>query len=399
MAGRASGWVWSGWKNIFDEPISFFMTKDNGWTLDAGRNDTSLALDALRSVAAQMVCVGHAYNLFSKTSKIFIPYVGVLLFFLLSGFVIGNTLHQKSSQNSRYGWGEFCCERTARIYSAYLPALLLIAVLDVTMVALGHPLNPVDLRWGIFWRNLFMLQGYQGFSFLAGPTFGSAGQLTSVAVEFHIYLFVGALFFLILDRSPWMSLALALAFSATPLGYFSQTKGEDHALFLLWLMGFCFFFVCRVIPFSRVRLNAVLFLGGVTGVIWWLKRQPGNEYTMDHFPLLLFAFASLVVGTQRSSALANRPWCHFLIRTFSAYSFSLFLIHFTLEKIVLKFWTGSTGGGMATAILFSNLAAFVFATLTERHYKRVAFLLKSIFLPSSFSPVLTSNGSRSGAVA
>jgi peptidoglycan/LPS O-acetylase OafA/YrhL len=92
-------------------------------------NDTSLTLDLLRAVAAQMVCVGPAIIFFVSGSRPqWLPVmqnIGVLFFFLISGFVIAATLSRRSGDPD-YGFLRFFVDRFARIYSGLLPALVLI---------------------------------------------------------------------------------------------------------------------------------------------------------------------------------------------------------------------------------------------------------------------------------
>ena len=73
-----------------------------------------------------MVCVGHAIN-FGGLGSTSAPALGVLLFFILSGFVIAHTLKTKTDSGP-YSLGQYAVERTARIYCAYLPAMLLIGL-------------------------------------------------------------------------------------------------------------------------------------------------------------------------------------------------------------------------------------------------------------------------------
>jgi len=82
------------------------------------------------------------------------------------------------------------------------------------------------------------------------PTFGSAGQLSSVAVEFHIYCFVGALFFFFIGRNRFWALAMAIISAPVPLGYFSNIPNSDRSLFVIWLMGFAACFIARGVRFS-----------------------------------------------------------------------------------------------------------------------------------------------------
>ena len=88
------------------------------FSLERSKNDTSVALDLLRAIAAQMVCVGHAINFFAWDRRLtrlpLLQNVGVLLFFLISGFLITYTLFERS-RDPGYGFWQFCVERFARI--------------------------------------------------------------------------------------------------------------------------------------------------------------------------------------------------------------------------------------------------------------------------------------------
>jgi peptidoglycan/LPS O-acetylase OafA/YrhL len=201
------------------------------FSLDKSNNDTSVTLDLLRATAAQMVCVGHAWNLtfedgnafhnIVNSRATFIPYIGVMLFFVLSGFVIALTLYART-QRPDYSLTNYAAERFARIYSAYLPALFLIALGDWLAYKCGAPITPDTFE--NFVKNLFMLQGYPGS--WGGPTFGTAGQLTSLAAEFHIYFFIGGAFFFCIARNRISAVILAIAAASMPLAYFVEIPGE-----------------------------------------------------------------------------------------------------------------------------------------------------------------------------
>jgi peptidoglycan/LPS O-acetylase OafA/YrhL len=245
--------------------------------LDRSKNDTSITLDLVRAFAAQIVCIGHALNFANGASITFAPNVGVLIFFVLSGFVIAHTLVTKAT-SPEYGLAAFGIERFSRIYTAYLPAILMIAACDYAMQYLGHPLpgDPTDLRTLL--GNLTMRQGLPGTWGVS--TFGSAGQLTSVAVEFHIYFFVGAIFFLLKARSVLFCLIVAMFFSTMPLGYFSNIPETDRALFVLWLAGFASYFVARSVSVGGNQ--AILGAAAFVGLVWyWAAHRTPNDYDLS----------------------------------------------------------------------------------------------------------------------
>src|SRR5690242_15486371 len=109
------------------------------FSLDRGSPDTSVALDALRPLAAQMVLVGHGLVFFSVGNWLkppaspYIQNVGVLLFFVMSGFWITATLITNAAR-PEYSFLDYFIDRFARIYSALIPALLLIIVVDAVTI-------------------------------------------------------------------------------------------------------------------------------------------------------------------------------------------------------------------------------------------------------------------------
>jgi peptidoglycan/LPS O-acetylase OafA/YrhL len=79
--------------------------------------------------------------------------------------------------------------------------------------------------------------------------------------------------------------------------------------------------------------------------------------------------------------MVSRPWLARSIRFAAGYSFSLFLIHFTIEKIIAAIWVGRPSWlGIAVAIVLSNLLSIVFAFATERHYRSVGAYLKQVWI-------------------
>jgi peptidoglycan/LPS O-acetylase OafA/YrhL len=332
-------------------------------------------LDLLRALAAQTVCIGHAINFGNGKTVTNTPNVGVLLFFLLSGFVIAYTLSMKSADDD-YGLVSFGIERFSRIYSAFLPAVLAIAAADYLMQYLGHPLpgDPTDLKTLL--GNLTMRQGLP--SGWGVSTFGSAGQLTSVAVEFHIYFFVGAIFFLLQGRGVLLCAAVAWLFSTMPLAYFSNNPPDsDRALFVMWLAGFAAYYVVKWMKpdAGQTALSGMAFVG----LTWhWATHRTPNDYDISNYPAFALAFLALVIFTQ-SGRLLGRSVSH-IIRTAADYSFSLFLIHVTILKMVFML-PGPAPVKILCGILIANVVSVAFALAFERHYRRIAQMIKDALLP------------------
>ncbi|TQF42588.1 hypothetical protein UNPF46_04590 [Bradyrhizobium sp. UNPF46] len=341
----------------------------NSFNLDRTKNDTSTLLDLLRALAAQMVCVGHTWNLtfapFGGARPTLIPDIGVLLFFVLSGFVIAYTLHDRTGYGS-YSLLNYSVERFARIYSAYAPALFLIAALDYVAFTLGVPLFQLDSLTS-FVRNLFMLQGYPGE--WGGGTFGSAGQLSSLAIEFHIYFFVGGLFFFCKGRNRIAGLLLAIAAAALPLFHFAERPDASHSLFVLWLLGFGGYFVAINMKIDRLSTVVSAALSFLLFWRWRVAHVRGDEYALAAQPYFAMWFVSLAIAAQGQNwLLRSRP----VIEFFAGYSYTLFLVHYTIVKIVVGLKPAPLWMTFTIAIAVSNSAAWLFALATEAKHKRFA---------------------------
>lgn len=341
------------------------------------QNDTSITLDLLRAIAAQMVCVGHAIN-FSGAGYTFIPHIGVMLFFVLSGFVIAHTLVTKSA-DPRYDIRAYGIERFSRIYCAYVPALILIAIADNLMAVHGRPIaTEADARWSVWIKNLFMLQGHP--SGWGAPTYGSAGHLTSLAAEFHIYFFVGGLYFLLLGRSRAASTLLALVASKMALGYFIAIPDSDRALFVVWLLGFGAYFICRSVAVDA-KLTRIASIAAPLLVIYWIvKRVPGQEYNIGNYPVFVLAFLSVALAAQGSRWIISHDRQQSTVRFLADYSYSLFLTHMAVVKVALVLVPGPRVVAALAGVAASNVVAVGFAWVFERHYRRVADTLKRALL-------------------
>lgn len=341
------------------------------FSLDPAKNDTSVTLNLLRAVAAQVVCIGHAWN-FGGLGTTYTPADGVLLFFVLSGFLIAYTLDSKS-RSSSYGIVDFGIERFSRIYTAYLPAILAIGLATVVLRWSGVEVIADSVSLKTFIGNVFMQQNVP--CCLSVGTFGTAGQLTSVALEFHIYFFVGAMYFLLRGKNILLCCLVAAPFSFMPLAYFSNIPNSDRALFVLWLLAFASYYVVKKVIEYRPNTAFWCLAFVVTLVTWLIQRTPGDDYNLGQYPMLVLAFFSLVLVSQRVRVVP--PPLVALITVAADYSYSLFLIHLTTLRLIFSVWPDATIWRSLFAVIVANALAFVFALVFERHYHRVSDWIKA----------------------
>src|SRR4051812_40419473 len=90
-------------------------------------NTASAYLDVLRALAANLVIASHVLALYlNKSDRFALGNLGVTIFFLLSGFLIAQSMLNWSERPGPRFPG-FIADRTARIFTPYVPALVLIA--------------------------------------------------------------------------------------------------------------------------------------------------------------------------------------------------------------------------------------------------------------------------------
>lgn len=362
------------------------------FSLRRSDNDTSCALDLMRAIAAQMVCVGHGISFFVPQIRSghlpLMQNAGVLIFFALSGFLIAFTLVERS-RDPRYGFVQFLIERTARIYSALLPCLALIALIDAVAAWRIGPVSATALGFHgvkVFLANVLMLEYYRSVfesatTLLRWPIFGAADPLWTLAIEWHIYIFVGAAFFIFKrPRSRLPLIPLAAAFSLMPLHYVFgalQPDGVGQSLFVLWLGGAAIFLLARSLRRWPPRWLATgVTVAAVLGFV--LMTAPGQEYRPIGYPLLLLMLLGTVLASQASTLVVNSPTAVRIIQFAAGYSFTLYLIHHSVMTAAKLIWPDSGWIGFASTVLISNVVAAALASVTEAHHKRLATALSAL---------------------
>jgi peptidoglycan/LPS O-acetylase OafA/YrhL len=167
--------------------ISIDAVKVGHLTRSAVKRPPALpALTGLRFFAALAVLLYHYGAGFADRSGVPIPlahmlhngYLGVSLFFVLSGFILTYT-HQRDILD-RHFLADFYVARFARVYPVYLLALL------IALPVLAHPLSPADVA-----AVLTMVQSWT-------PPQSSSGylwvmQAWTLSVEMAFYLFFPAI--------------------------------------------------------------------------------------------------------------------------------------------------------------------------------------------------------------
>lgn len=152
-------------------------------------------LDVARIIAAYMVMLGHSFGYYQLTifkDETYFPYIqniGVVILFLISGFLNAYSLENKNS-NRTYEFQDFFKHKVVRILREYLPGLVFIAVIDGIYILVNGNNYSYYGAYNIkqFVGNMLFLQGTYVGNYLGIVPFGSGRPLWTLALEWWFYL-------------------------------------------------------------------------------------------------------------------------------------------------------------------------------------------------------------------
>jgi peptidoglycan/LPS O-acetylase OafA/YrhL len=164
----------------------------------ATHSDRRADIQGLRAVAVLLVIADHAQ----------IPgfaggYVGVDVFFVISGYVITNLLVRETDKGIRQGMADFYTRRVRRIVPAATATL--IATLVAAQVATRGRINPNlpgDVHWASLFGMNFRLIRTGSDYFIPGIQPSLITQFWSLAVEEQFYLVFPLIVFLVARTTP-----------------------------------------------------------------------------------------------------------------------------------------------------------------------------------------------------
>lgn len=279
-----------------------------------------LWLDLMRGLAALIVLMGHLRSvLFEDFETIQNPGVlakafyfitgfghqAVILFFVLSGFFIIQSIHDAYSKHL-WSWKNYFINRITRLWMVLIPGLLLGAFWDRLGISLNPDFdiyagniahliyfNPIGhLGFDVFVGNLFFLQT------IFFPTYGTNGALWSLSNEFWYYVIFPFLYLAYQFRANAIKCILHLVIGLvilTSFQYFSiddATHPRDY--FVIWLMGGVSILLVKkqVALLQRptfALLGAVLLMAMLVGIRLQIETRVFNDWGLGLITFILIA--------------------------------------------------------------------------------------------------------------
>lgn len=350
-------------------------------------------LDLLRFLAAFIVVLSHARMEFwcdfpelsqheqtLVNSLIYILYrnghEAVLIFFVMSGFLVGGKSFQKILSGS-FDIKQYSIDRFVRISLPLISALILIYITN--NIVKENPPRLIE-----YVGSLFSLQGVL--------TKSVSGPLWSLAFEVWFYVFMGCIGVLLTKNTKhllkWGAMLL-LTISCIVFG----KLGNIHYL-LIWLLGaFTLPLIARIKPKKSVLLIGLVFLF----INWffmkltaresplfpwlWMPSRATNEITFSFCICIILAQICIYKPKNKFSLKLND-----IGNKLSKFSYTLYLTHYPV-LYMLSYWgihkcesiTPYSNLLIISISAFCLLPAYLIYLMAEKHTSTVKALLKRIF--------------------
>ena len=280
-----------------------------------------------------------------------------------------STVNKLRSRNG-YSFTAFFIDRWSRIYTGFLPALAFVLVVDFLSKYLYPGSFPYETSFSLrdLIGNLFMLQQTPLSVIIPGgyiQSFGSGEPFWTVAVEWWIYLFFGWCVLRVFPQrgNPWVNALLLAPLAIVPAVHL--WGGRGNGLMATWVMGAVAYLVVAHGYLRAVRprhLLGILGFATAVGVVRFTKT--GAEYD----PILaILTTTGITVLIELCRSFHWPANVAYVIRKTAAYSFTLYLIHYTVLDIIRSAFGGNYAPWMLLAVGFvaSNVLAAVLGLYTE----------------------------------
>ena len=206
-------------------------------------------IDGLRGLAILLVIMFHL-------GVAYFGWAGVILFFVLSGYLITKTLYTEKESPSplKNKFRNFWARRVLRIFPLYY---LYFFILSLILILKWIPSNP-EMPWLFTYSyNFYLINVYD----TKGPSF-LTGHLWSLSIEEQFYLFYPFIVFLFKRNQMKIAVILIMAISILFRLFFSVYETENSSGYLdyhplTYLDAFLFGAAVFIFKADKMKLSAV----------------------------------------------------------------------------------------------------------------------------------------------
>ncbi len=371
------------------------------------------ALDGVRGLALLLVLAEHLLWSnpdvgASRWTRLLVSFhaagwIGVDLFFVLSGFLITGILYD--TLPSTHFFRNFYARRALRIFPLYYSFLLLLYLIS----------RGAGAHWFATstWHTLTYTENLLGGGPVTTASWVNINHFWSLAVEEQFYLVWPLLLFLLRTRRRITLVAVCgalLSFGMRLLLWHSPRVAGNPYLLYSWtparldglLTG------AALAMLLRSRRRDLLFrscrpvlLGGLLATTLFYLRYPG--FNFSRFPvisvwlpaILAVTYAALLTEALRAAGIVKTLFSTRILRFFGRYSYGLYVVHLTLVELLSQplrlFFRGafhSKGSAVLMAASLVLAASTAAAWLSFRFLEQPCLKLKVYFEDHSSRPKL-----------
>jgi len=328
----------------------------------------------VRFVCSQAVVLAHLFGFFHWEIGPFnaMGSYAVLVFFILSGFLIAFSIRQKSQELPDYGFMDYLRDRFFRIYPPFVATLLLVFILDIAQFEYTQQLYSfkqyiVNLSINLLQLQEFPLATYLNDHYMIEAfrfrVMGTNIPLWTISIEWWLYIFYGFLIFYIVkaQRVKMIHWALLLFFALSPLYYMFIAARMNKGLTLIWFLG-ALGVTAQLTAFKNLSkrtllLSVLLLLIGLTG---FFKMGLNGA-------ILIFFLGFYFILAHKNDRLPAMERSHGIAKFLADYSYSLYLTHYSLILFIMAvFPLHKNAAELGLIYIFVNLFAVGFAFVFER---------------------------------
>lgn len=238
-------------------------------------------------------------------------YLGVNIFFCISGFVLLYSLIKSNYTLS--GFGNFLLRRITRIEPPYMLSVLMVVALAAILAYLG---KPVDKDISI--QNIFMHFGYLN-------TFTGGWLLDiywTLAVEFVFYLSIGLAFPLVVGKAIFRYMLFGLFLASSP--FMPHHSLPFFAPFFVIGMEACLLYTKKI-----ERSEFLVFTGISLFLMMWVFEKGAFSFSIEGVIKAFLTLATVFYFFQKPKF---STWWYVL----GTISYSLYLLHTIIGSALVK---------------------------------------------------------------
>jgi peptidoglycan/LPS O-acetylase OafA/YrhL len=289
-------------------------------------------------------------------------YMGVDLFFILSGFILAH-VYGPQIIGQRFNYGSFLWARLARLYPVHLVTLGALVLLVIVAGAVGLEVNAA-FDFSTLWGQILMVQAWGVI-----PTGGWNHPAWSISAEWFAYLVFPISFGVIglIKRAPWASVALAgsafggLFMLVPTFGFFggvslTELTQNGGALRIIpsFLMGVALWRLGQTTLLS----SSTAWAGAALSLVWVvLAPSLGANDAVTWVGLVGLIFCLAETSKTGTGGLMAAPLALWLGEA----SYSLYMVHMPVDlvwfQVIGKVFQPEPGSSLALILVLGAMVA------------------------------------------